>query len=1049
MVNVGKHESAGASGMGGAKGDFVASLGRKVGGLKNLVDGLRAEPANVELRDRLCARLQSLGTSATMMGLPAVDRALGAARARVAAVGSRETLETELLDEVARTLESLPRLAWGEEPGAASGTRIAAGDAAETFVDPSATPPPASASEPVAVHAALVVGENVLAQALLAPTAKRRAARFDVESTADAQAAYELARTLVPDVVVLDSDLDGAAELMEALLDDPLTEPIPIVVIGAFDEPGSEARFVAMGAAKTIGKPTRRDVLRAACEWVLLREAPPRAADALAGVSLQELGERLADTVRRALVEGVAPTARSAAVEAAPAAEVYGALWGAIAKIRSVVSDATAGRVRFRADGPEGAIPLCMSAAAEVPDAARARRTRNVDDDVKLTGRRVVVCDDDPGVVWYLADALRAAGCVVHEAHDGEEALRLAYRTSPDLVISDVVMPKLDGFGLCRAVKRDVALRDVPVVLLSWKEDLLQKLRDLGAGADGYVRKEAHAEIILARVREALRPRARVEARLAQGGEIRGRVDGLSVRTLLEIICATNPDCQVSIRDASCLYELEIRGGAPRRATRTAADGRFLRGPQAFTAMLGATAGRFLVLPCADAVDADLDGSLVDLCALPLARARAASALLSGTGMMRVASVRLDADDADDYVKVTMGHMREAVLALAAEKAPCELVLGGTTTAGDLDVLLTDLAARGAVRAIFDADGQELLGPEVDRFVEVTDVRAWERAPAALAEGEGSDTEVGASAYASLSQPVVLAARGEASAPLAPLASPQAGAPTPGLATGLDEEWPDLLAPARPIAGERSEAIRALDGLLAETAQASASAVPAPVAPARVGSVAAAVAAIDDGVDEDLQRFVHTASPSIPVVEGSVDPGRVHDLDEPGGYDRTPEPAVAGILEQDFASQAAAKSRRAWPWVAAIAGVAGVAAWTAVSAPPGVDVPRVAEGEGRVETTLSLPPELPSAADTPAKAEAPAPAPAKAELVAPKVEAPAKAPAPPAKVALPVAPAPAAVAPAPVAAAPVAAPVAVDVTEPLGNDVHPGPRTRSSTCVAP
>src|SRR5262249_25589380 len=149
------------------------------------------------------------------------------------------------------------------------------------------------------------------------------------------------------------------------------------------------------------------------------------------------------------------------------------------------------------------------------------------------------------------AGVLRAAGAKVLEAHDGKRALELSLRKSPHLVISDVLMPGMDGFALCRALKRDIAMRDVPVILLSWKEDLLQRLRELGADADGYMRKEESSAAVLQRVFEVLRPRIRIEARLSSGGEVRGRLDGVTPRALLEIVAKVRRDARISIRDAS------------------------------------------------------------------------------------------------------------------------------------------------------------------------------------------------------------------------------------------------------------------------------------------------------------------------------------------------------------------------------------------------------------------------------------------------------------------------------------------------------------------
>src|SRR6185436_20778165 len=178
----------------------------------------------------------------------------------------------------------------------------------------------------------------------------------------------------------------------------------------------------------------------------------------------------------------------------------------------------------------------------------------------------------------FLSGILKAVGAEVFEAHVGERAFELAASLWPDLVVSDVLMPKLDGFSLCHEIKRDVAVRDVPVILLSWKEDLLQRLRELGADADGYLRKEASAAAILQRVHEVLRTRVRIESRLKGEGEVRGRLDGVTPATLLATIARVRGDARLCIRDASFLYEVEMRDGAPKSATRTTSEGSFQRG---------------------------------------------------------------------------------------------------------------------------------------------------------------------------------------------------------------------------------------------------------------------------------------------------------------------------------------------------------------------------------------------------------------------------------------------------------------------------------------
>ena len=77
------------------------------------------------------------------------------------------------------------------------------------------------------------------------------------------------------------------------------------------------------------------------------------------------------------------------------------------------------------------------------------------------------MAEDDLSTNWFLSGVFREAGATVSDAFDGEQALDRIYRKPPDLVVSDVVMPGIDGFALCRALKRDVVLRSVPVLLLS------------------------------------------------------------------------------------------------------------------------------------------------------------------------------------------------------------------------------------------------------------------------------------------------------------------------------------------------------------------------------------------------------------------------------------------------------------------------------------------------------------------------------------------------------------------------------------------------------
>jgi CheY-like chemotaxis protein len=498
---------------------------------------------------------------------------------------------------------------------------------------------------------------------------------------------------------------------------------VAIVVVGTFRLPEEAARFVALGVARTVTKPVAPALLRAMCdELVDVRDE--RTGDTvrvtLGEPTLEHLAERLADELKRALIDGVDLPARSYRVPLGEGTEVLGALWGAIARIQELIAQKTGGAIRYGGETPEGAIALAPWLQQDLSGADRlAGRGRGAAADVRLHGRRVVVADDDPGVTWFISDLLRTAGCEVHEALDGATALSLAFRVQPELVVSDILMPGLDGFALCRALRRDVALRDTPVILLSWKEDLLQRVRELGASAAAYMRKESGSRAILARVREVLRPRARIESRLRGEGEVRGRLDGLTPRLLLDLVCMIRKDARISLRDATYLYEVEVRAGAPRKVTRTASDGNYQSGERALASLLGVGAGRFVVTPSREPMRGDLTGSLFEQLIRPIARARGALAAVAGARTASVERIAFDEETIDLYLRATPEPTRTLIKRLAQGVSPRQMLLSGEVAPSLLEDVLSDLAVRGAISGVEGAKRVDLLTPEIEAALEV------------------------------------------------------------------------------------------------------------------------------------------------------------------------------------------------------------------------------------------------------------------------------------------------------------------------------------------
>lgn len=131
---------------------------------------------------------------------------------------------------------------------------------------------------------------------------------------------------------------------------------------------------------------------------------------------------------------------------------------------------------------------------------------------------RVLVVDDSQTQAEALRLDLEAGGFAVTVAHGGEQALSLLSAGSFDLVVSDVVMPGMDGYQLCAAVKGSAGTRSVPVVLLTALTDPLDVVHGLEAGADNYIRKPYAPDQLVSRIMTTLHNRDRRQEGRTQMG---------------------------------------------------------------------------------------------------------------------------------------------------------------------------------------------------------------------------------------------------------------------------------------------------------------------------------------------------------------------------------------------------------------------------------------------------------------------------------------------------------------------------------------------------
>lgn len=102
---------------------------------------------------------------------------------------------------------------------------------------------------------------------------------------------------------------------------------------------------------------------------------------------------------------------------------------------------------------------------------------------------RVLIVDDEPNILLSLQFLMKKAGYDVRTAKDGEQALAEVAREKPDIILLDVMMPKLDGFSVCQRIKSDPDLSSVRIVMLTARGRDVEREKGISLGADDYITK--------------------------------------------------------------------------------------------------------------------------------------------------------------------------------------------------------------------------------------------------------------------------------------------------------------------------------------------------------------------------------------------------------------------------------------------------------------------------------------------------------------------------------------------------------------------------------
>ena len=173
----------------------------------------------------------------------------------------------------------------------------------------------------------------------------------------------------------------------------------------------------------------------------------------------------------------------------------------------------------------------------------------------KAPHEQILVVDDDPLMVRLLRTNLDKAGYRVLTASEGEEALEVVASALPDLVILDVMLPKVDGYEVCRRI-REFSL--VPVVLLTAKGEPVDKLRGFDMGADDYLTKPFSPPELLARVRAVLR---RTQQGAPSGAPSMVQCGDLTIDLLRRRVLVSEEPVKLTKTEFDLLQQLAVHRG--------------------------------------------------------------------------------------------------------------------------------------------------------------------------------------------------------------------------------------------------------------------------------------------------------------------------------------------------------------------------------------------------------------------------------------------------------------------------------------------------------
>ncbi len=510
----------------------------------------------------------------------------------------------------------------------------------------------------------------------------------DVLGVKEATWAVPRALERPPDLMLVDRHLPvlSGPEIVRALRAFPQTLDVPVAFVTADDSPGTLVRSVRAGAVDVLHKPVdealfaRIVALLGELRSRTLRGSPSPAAQAqvLLGVFRRQARTGLLQLNAGTPFEGRALFLNGA---------LHGASFGPLDGPRALEEMITLEEGGWSFDPAQ--IEWPSPPAAAEPDlvelAAPARP-------------RLLLVDDDADLRVLFSTQLRRAGFDVALAEDGVDGLQRARGEGFDLIVADLNMPRLDGWGFLRELRADLRTREVPVIFLSAHDDYRETLKAARSGAWDYLPKTGRADALIGRCLAALEPRRAALSDLQLGIHRELDLRVLGPRWVLATLSTLRASGALQAEDDWAKYRFTLRDGDPVSA-HVQSPGKSGAGAAALGALLLSRNARARFTPGVIEERGQFNVSMPQLLDTAAEVLNALEARMLSARLAAGARVDVDPPLYDLYRRVCAERDLRVARALCEQRLPpgeLPALLGMPPE--EVEAAVTDLLRRGVVR---------------------------------------------------------------------------------------------------------------------------------------------------------------------------------------------------------------------------------------------------------------------------------------------------------------------------------------------------------------